>query len=256
MNFLRAISALDITAIIGYLSPLIALIVAFAEKKLGKNLVGAKWFLSIVWRVVKYFGGKFIQPWKEEIEKAKKYLFPGHALARQLEAIKTDVGYCKGELSFNGGNKTSKDLIKKLIERDEKDYQQMLKFREEFQIVNTRLDIQDEAVGRFSFRLNRDLSCTFISPNYLRYFGYAKEDVIGDNWDFCIAENQKLSARAEWERAVKRRARYKSELILIDSKDNERICYVRGLPLIDAETNELTGFYGTIEILEEVEVVN
>jgi PAS domain-containing protein len=63
------------------------------------------------------------------------------------------------------------------------------------------MEITDESDNRLSFKLGTDKTCTYISENFLRFFGYTERDILGSDWEFCLPPKYRPGVRSVWKRA-------------------------------------------------------
>jgi PAS domain S-box-containing protein len=118
--------------------------------------------------------------------------------------------------------------------------------------LSIRMDIADEADNRMSFKLDADKACVYISENFLRFFGYTPNDILGSDWEFCIDEKHRRIVRTKWKEAFKFHKPYRNDQIIVDSDAKRHLCLVRRIPR-ENKDDELTGFFGTVEVLESLD---
>lgn len=253
-----SITAAEITVAVTF----IILLTTFLEKTFKVDFIGRRIF-RFLWRLIKFFARWFFLPWKPQIKAVKKTVFAGRDLEITFNAylanekakneqsahIQATVEQIKKELSFNGGG-SMKDAVFTLRENDERKMMMLNELSDGAKLNSLRLDINDESCQRMTFRLDARKRCTQISETFLRRFGYTERDMLGLDWDFCIAPRSRAKVAREWKRAFERRAMYRNDQIIIASDGIEYECLVRGFPMFNS-FDELVGYFGTVEILEE-----
>jgi len=255
MEFLHSILTFDKAAI----STFVLLVLSwFVEIYFDKKFVG-RYVFGAGWKALKFFGNWFCMPFRPQITqfteififaRELKPIVTGHfeEQKKQTEEFMNNLEFVRKELTVNSGESV-KDRIVSLNENLTQTGLILSSLVSSSAIINLRLDIADEADNRMSFLLDENLSCTKISDNFLRRFGYAPRDVIGLDWDFCYPKRNLRQIRAAWREARTKKSQFRETHIIVDSDGREHRCLVRGFPLV--ESGELNGFYGTIEILEE-----
>lgn len=260
MNYWESVTVANIV----YLLTIIVLLASFLEKVFDFEFFGRRLF-RLLWRMVKFFLDWFLMPFKPRIDACKALLFAGKELEKrfleflesekqkneQLREIGDVVGQIKKEVTFNGGG-SIKDAVFKLTGSDERKWKILNELRDCANLNSLRLDIADESDKRMSFKMDDGKRCTFISESFLRFFGFTERDMMGLDWDFCISPKCVRQVHKAWRTAYERRAPYRFDQIIVDSDGEEHRCLVRGFPLLSA-SGELTGYYGTVEILDEDE---
>lgn len=259
---LTSLSAADVIAIFGG----IIVVLTLLEKGFEVEFVGRRIF-RLAWRVIKFFGNWAIHPIKPYIKEFRDFTLRGEHIEKKLDdldqkaqdrdkrrseeyaALKSSLTKVEREVSLNGG-KSMKDAVERLLRHDSGTWGILVELRESARLTNLRLDLLDEADRRMSFRISPTLECTKISATFLRFFGYTEKDMLGNDWEFCIAERSRAEVSARWQRSAAKQVPYRNEQYIVDSDGKEYKCVVRGYPLINIE-GEFDGFYGTVEVMDE-----
>lgn len=248
---------------------LILLVSTFLEKMFNVKLIG-RIFFSFIGKIILFFFKWFMTPFKPYIESLQNFVNHSERLEnrfleltakdsereekrdKQFTTIFEALGAIRNEVTLNGG-KSLKDSVIRLEKHNNHKWEVIQEVREFMRIANLRLDIADEADKRMTFRLNPQGTCYMVSDMFLRFFGYTAHDIIGTDWEFCIAERSLGEVRSKWIKAFEKRQPYRCDQFIIDSDGVEHYCRVHGYPMV--VDNELRWFFGTVEVLD-LEVPN
>jgi PAS domain S-box-containing protein len=185
---------------------------------------------------------------EKRIEQALKQDDEQNAL---LEKIGNSVVNIERELRFNGGS-TIRDTVEKLKKRDEEKWMILMGLHDFAKELSLRMDITDESDNRMSFKLGTNKACIYVSENFLRFFRYSPNDILGSDWEFCIHPKYRPGARSGWKRAFENKTVYRNEQIIVASDGTEHLCLVKAFPLASKD-GEFRGFYGIVEVLESLD---
>lgn len=248
---------------------LILLVSTFLEKIFNVKLIG-RWFFSLIGKIILFFFNWFMTPFKPYVKSLQDFVNHSERLEdrfkeisakdeereakrdNQFTTIFNTLGDIKNEVTLNGG-KSLKDSVIRLEKHNDQKWEVLHEVREFMRIANLRLDIADEADKRMTFRLNTSGTCFMVSDMFLRFFGYTLHDMVGSDWEFCIAERSLVEVRDKWKKAFARKQPYRCDQFIIDSDGVEHYCRVKGYPMV--VDGELLWFFGTVEILD-LEVPN
>ncbi len=249
MDFLNTISKSEIVGIISMIVTALLFIAGAIEKLFDKKYVGT-WFCAKLWQLIRFFWKWFMTPFRPVVERLKRN--------EQLEEIKNSLDIIQKEVTPNGGG-SIKDIVGQLKEQNEELKQQgnerwhvMMGVYDFTKELSVRMDIADESANRMSFKLDKDKSCIYVSENFLRFFGYTPNDVLGSTWEFCLSPKEVRSVRAKWKTAFETRKQFHNEQFIIDSDAKKHLCLVRGIPL-ENKDKIFIGFFGTVEVLESLD---
>lgn len=266
-----------ITSYVGDAGGVLAIIAAaiifltFLEKGFGVELLGRRVFRA-AGRIIKFFWNWVIFPIRPTIVSVKAVLKHGTRLdksfnklikvgeerdARQQVRFDTLQGCVNSatakieniekEFRCNGGE-SLKDKVVRLVRHNEEQWHILDEVLEFVGVTSLRLDIADEARKCMTFRLGPCGECTAISPMFLRFFGYTDKDILGSDWEFCIAKQSIADVQDRWRKAYTKKTHYRNDQFIVDSDGKEHYCRVQGYPM--CKDNDLQGFYGTVEVLD------
>lgn len=241
------------------------------EKGFNVEFVGRRLF-RLIGRIFGFFFGWFLTPFKPAIASVKEFIHHSERLEKrfleitendQLREQKRDEQFTeqnkilvhveksittiKNEVTLNGG-KSMKDAVIRLVKHDAEKWEMMQEIREHMRLTSLRLDIADEADKRMTFRLDGKGDCVQISAMFLRFFGYTEKDMLGSDWEFCIAKQSMDEVQKKWKRSIARREHYRNDQFIIDSDGKEHYCRVEGHPMV--VDDELLYFHGTVIVLD------
>lgn len=251
----------------------IIVIITLLEKVADKEFIGRRIF-RLIGQIAKFLFNWLTWPIKPKMLAVKAVLDHGDRLDKsfkqlmetgqereerrtlQFEELRTEIQEVKisakkveSEVTFNGG-KSLKDAIVRLERHDNEKWNVIERVLQFVEVTSLRLDIADEARKCMTFRLSPTGACTEISAMFLRSFGYTEKDILGSDWEFCIAKQSLPEVQERWRKAFAQRQRYRCDQFIIDSDGKEHYCRVQGYPLPLDRDGEFQGFYGTVEVLD------
>ncbi len=246
-------------------------VMTLLEKAFDVEFLGRRIF-RLIGRLLRFFCNWIIWPVKPKIAAVKAVLEHGDRLDKSLKQIietdkereerrtgqfeelrkeitglKESAKNVESELTLNGG-KSMKDQVMRLVKHDEEKWHILEEVLEFVGLTSLRLDIADEARKCMTFRLSATGEYISISAMFLRFFGYTEKDVIGSDWEFCIAKQSIVDVQEHWRKAITKRQHYRRDQFIVDSDGKEHYCRVQGYPM--TKNGEFQGFYGTFEVLD------
>lgn len=242
----------------------VIVVMTLLEKGFNVEFVGRRIF-RIIGRICAFFFGWFLTPFKPAIRSVQQFINHSERLeARFVEITENDknreekrdaqfteqnemLNTIKSEVTLNGG-KSMKDAVNRLLRHDDEKWKALIEIRECVRLNSLRLDIADEADKRMTFRLSATGECVSISSIFLRFFGWTEKDMLGTDWDFCIAKQSHADVMAKWDKAIAKKQHYRNDQFMVDSDGNEHYCRVEGYPMID--DGVLQYFHGTVIVLD------
>lgn len=243
----------------------LVVLTSLLEKAFNVEFIGLR-TMRLAWRIVKFFGRWACMPVRPYMDEVRDFAMRGVHIEEKLTALveksnerdiernvrfdslETSLFNIEKEVTLNGGG-SIKDAVTRLVRHDGGTWDIMVELRESARLTNLRLDILDESDKRLHFRMSAGLECTSISSTFLRFFGYTEQDMIGTDWEFCIADRSRAEVNMKWQRSVQKRVQYRNEQFIVDSDGKEYRCLVRGYPVNDVD-GQFSGFYGTVEVID------
>ena len=267
-------SLLDITYVISTL----ILVAALFEKVFNIEFIGRRVF-RLLWSLVKFFakwilapiipGYKKVKPTldllstfaknapqvekqlselltvkEERTQQINQILDSNKNQDETLSKMESFLETISKELNFNGGGS-----VKDTVGSIQKSLTELNKANE---LVRIHLDIEDKLSDRMVFKVNEYGACTFISNSFLNLFGWTEQDMLGDNWLFCIDSKDAETVERKWTHAIKNKTRYYNKQRIKDSHGEAHICIVIAYPVI--MENQLTGFRGIVRLSKSDEL--
>ncbi len=263
-EYLNSLSNSEIVLTITFVFTTIATVSSFFEKVAKIQFFSwVSW--GGIWKTTKFLWNWAIFPLKPKLESIHRTLTKPGEIEKQLEQVlKKDedqntllekignsVENIERELRFNGGS-TIRDAVEKLKKRDEEKWTVLMGLYDFSKELSLRMDITDESDNRMSFKLGKEKKCTYISENFLRFFGYTDRDILGSDWEFCISPKYRTGVRSGWKKAYEFKSVYRNEQIIIASDASQHLCLVKAFPL-NSKDGDFNGFYGVVEILESLD---
>ncbi len=159
----------------------------------------------------------------------------------KMNTLLGSVAEIKHQVTFNGGS-SLKDIVAS--------HTSMLsEMNTKLTFNQLRLDVNDMCSDRMTFKVDKHGACTFINDAFLKCFDYSEKDVLGFAFENLVHDEDVKEMRDKWARCIEKKTKFIDEQRIFTKDAKALNCLVRAIPLIEGD--ELHGFYGTIDIIND-----